>query len=117
MTRGYVDNDKIINFFSASNICVVPSMYEEPLELTPIEAMLSNVPVIITNSGGMKEYSVNGYSIVIKRGEKFQPDLIDGILKLYSSKDWRISSIKMGKSRAGEFTCEKFYRNFVSLFE
>ena len=38
------------------DLCVVPSVYQEPVALVPLEAMGVGLPVIITDVGGMKEY-------------------------------------------------------------
>lgn len=114
---GYVDNNCLIDYFHASDVCVVPSMYEEPLALTPLEAMIAGVPVIITDSGGMKEYSSNGYPLVVNRGSEFQQQLISNLLRLYNSVDFRQDCVEQGLHRSKDFGRSIFFKDFVSLFD
>lgn len=48
------------NYYSILNVLVVPSQIEEAFGLVNIEAMASEVPVVATNVGGMKEIIVDG---------------------------------------------------------
>ncbi|MFA6588418.1 MAG: glycosyltransferase [Patescibacteria group bacterium] len=53
---GAVQQEKLHFYYSASNVCVIPSYYE-PFGMVPLEAMACKVPVIASNTGGLP-YSV-----------------------------------------------------------
>ncbi|MDC1292412.1 glycosyltransferase family 4 protein [Amylibacter sp.] len=114
---GYVPNNELSLYFSLSSLCVVPSVWEEPVALVPLEAMTFGLPVIVTNSGGMVEYQKDNCILVVDR----EPDLTDTLCKaissLYNDKELRKSMITKGKLRAGEFSSHKFYYDFLNVFK
>jgi glycosyltransferase involved in cell wall biosynthesis len=116
VTTGFIHNSLLPIYFSIADICVVPSIYEEPLALVPAEAMTSGLPVIITDSGGMVEYQKDDCLIVVKRGEDLVKNIKEAILRLYNNPSDKEELIKRGKKRAEDFTKEKYYFNFYDLF-
>lgn len=116
VTTGFIHNSLLPIYFSIADVCVVPSIYEEPLALVPAEAMTSGLPVIISDSGGMIEYQKNDCLIVVKRGKNIVKNIKEAIQKLYNNPDYRNEFIVKGNKRAEEFTKEKFYFNFKNLF-
>ena len=53
---GFIHGSILRNYLMLCDLCVVPSVYQEPVALVPLEAMGVGLPVIITDVGGMKEY-------------------------------------------------------------
>lgn len=53
---GYVKQE---TFFNTINVLVVPSLWEEPFGRVVLEGILSNVPVLGSNKGGIKEILSN----------------------------------------------------------
>ncbi len=53
---GSLPQEKLRHYYSASDVCVVPSYYE-PFGLIPIEAMACKIPVIASSTGGL-QYTV-----------------------------------------------------------
>lgn len=113
---GYVDNSLLNDYLSLSKLHVVPSIYEEPGALTPLEAMMAGVPVIISDSGGMAEYVEDAYPMLIHRGANMKDELCAWIQKCYEDEAFRIRCIEKGNKNALRFTCEKYYKNFLSVF-
>jgi len=62
---GYIDHNKISDFFKRIDVLVFPSRRKgESLGLVPIEALACGVPVIANNNGAANDYltdTVNGY--------------------------------------------------------
>lgn len=56
---GYV---KPKDFFSAIDVLVVPSLWEEPLGMVAIEALANHIPVIANRAGGLKETVIDGFN-------------------------------------------------------
>lgn len=51
---GFLKGDDVFRMFSISDVYVMPSV-SEPFGISPLEAMQSNVPVIISNQSGVSE--------------------------------------------------------------
>lgn len=117
VATGFVHNSLLPIYFSISDVCVVPSIYEEPLALVPAEAMTSGLPVIISDSGGMIEYEKDECLIVVKRGDDIVKNIREAILRLYNNPNDKEEFIKRGKKRAEDFTKKKYYFNFYDLFK
>jgi glycosyltransferase involved in cell wall biosynthesis len=55
---GFVENTKLYNFYSCADFTVVPSIYE-PFGMVVLEAMAAGSPVIVADTGGLKETVVH----------------------------------------------------------
>lgn len=66
---GSIPHDKIVGFYSASDIVLVPSTLssgvEEATSLSMLEGMACGKPVIVTNVGGLKDTIVDGKTGII----------------------------------------------------
>jgi glycogen(starch) synthase len=51
---GFVDEKTLILLYRASNVAVIPSLYE-PFGITALEAMAAKVPVVTSDVGGLTE--------------------------------------------------------------
>lgn len=59
---GYCDSKKLEKIYSCADIAVFPSTYE-PFGIVALESMLSGVPTVVSDVGGLKEiidHSING---------------------------------------------------------
>lgn len=56
---GHVSDNELVNYYSAANVVVYPSI-GEPFGLVPLEAMACGTPVIVSNLGGTSETVVHG---------------------------------------------------------
>jgi glycosyltransferase involved in cell wall biosynthesis len=57
---GYIKGEDKIKLFKSSTIYVFPSYYGEGCPVSVLEAMASELPIIYTNVGAMKELLVDG---------------------------------------------------------
>tara|TARA_B100001245_G_C22831639_1_gene400023 strand:- start:74 stop:1120 length:1047 start_codon:yes stop_codon:yes gene_type:complete len=60
---GFLEHNKVSNWFIKSQIAVVCSRWEEPFGRTALEAASSGCAVIISNSGGLPEAAPNAIKI------------------------------------------------------
>lgn len=112
---GNVSYDKIPDFYHISDIQIIPSMWEEGAGLVAIEGMASGLPLIITNSGGMPEYTGNECAIILERDSELIGNLAKSILKLYSNSDLRLKMSKIGKERSDLFSKEEYYKQYMGI--
>ncbi|MDI6655647.1 MAG: glycosyltransferase family 4 protein [Candidatus Hydrothermarchaeota archaeon] len=84
---GYVNFEKMPQYYAAADICVVPSAYE-PLGNTVLEALASGKPLIASKTGGIQEvveHMKNGVLVPPKNPSA----IADAILKLLEDEDLR----------------------------
>ncbi len=58
---GFIDNHDLIKLYYRADVCVVPSVWDEPLGLVVLEAMAAKTPVVVTRKGGIP--------LAVKEGE------------------------------------------------
>ncbi len=67
---GWVDHTEMPRLYAETDICVVPSVWEEPWGLVAIEAMASERPVCASRAGGLAEIVVDGETgLLFERGD------------------------------------------------
>lgn len=115
---GYVGYDELPLYYSAADIAVLPSTYEEPFAMAAIEYMASELPVIVTNSGGLPEM-VADTAIVVNKEENLIDNLKAAMLRLVSSKELCRDLGNRAKERAKLFDsrlyCEKLDKIFIDI--
>lgn len=57
---GWVDRKELNALYGAADICVVPSVWEEPFGLVAVEAMACGRPVCASRTGGLQEIIAHG---------------------------------------------------------
>lgn len=50
---GYIDHDILIKLYYGADVFVAPSVWDDPMPLTIIEAMAAKLPVVVTRKGGI----------------------------------------------------------------
>ena len=112
---GYIDYDDMPSIYQLGNVAVLPSMWDEPAGMTMVEAVVSGLPLITTNSGGIPEYIPRDAAIFINRDNDLVDNLSNAIMKLKADKDLSNSMIQAGIGVVKELKLENFYCNFVKL--
>lgn len=59
---GYTPSEELAKFYYRADVFVAPSVWEEPLGLTILEAMASKTPVVGTRKGGIPLLIKDGYN-------------------------------------------------------
>lgn len=112
---GYIDYDDMPSIYQLGNVAVLPSMWDEPAGMTMVEAVVSGLPLITTNSGGIPEYIPRDAAIFINRDNDLVDNLSNAIMKLKADKDLSNSMIQAGIGVVKELKLVNFYCNFVKL--
>ena len=97
--RSGISEEEIVKTYHDSDIAVIPSLYEG-FGFGAGEAMACGVPLISTDSGGLKQV-IGDAALKIKPGSV--NEIEDGILKLFSEEKIRQDLAKKGRERMEEF--------------
>ena len=90
-------------FYHRADICVIPSLWEEPFEIAELEAITASVPVIVNAVGRLKQiikHKKAGFLISPGNPDKFY----NSIIHLVTDKELRREMEKRRKSRAKEYS-------------
>ena len=111
---GYIDNEKIRDYYMLSDILVIPSLCEEAAGLVAIEGMACGTPIVASRSGGMPEYLGSAAIIVEKEG--IIENLTKQLNSLSKDSELRERLSLLGKKRAEMFYEERYYFEFMKIF-
>jgi len=93
------DQASLPEIYSRSDICVVPSVWQEPLGIMAIEAMSSGIPVIATRVGGLQNSVENGITgFLVDPGNIME--LMDRLEILMDNVELRKKMGEAGRERA-----------------
>lgn len=114
---GFIKYQEINKFYSIADIAVLPSIWDDPAPLTVIESLVSGLPIITTNSGGIPEYATNGSAIIIQRNKDLVENLSKNINLLLNDeaklKEMSTSAKKVSK----DLTLDNYYNNFIDIMK
>jgi glycosyltransferase involved in cell wall biosynthesis len=108
--------EKIDDFYLRADVYVAPSVWNEPLGLVILEAMVNKTPVVVSRKGGVTTIVKDGYNGFLIRPRS--PKLIaEKVNLLLNNEKLRI---KMGenayKSVVQKFSWEKIATKFYNLY-
>ena len=114
---GWLDHQKIVKVYQDMDICVIPSLWEEPFGMVATEAMACGKPVVASKAGGLRDSIEDGVT-----GFHFPPDdantLSEKINILLDDPSLREKMGRAGRERAVrlfdwdrivDFYCEKIF--------
>ena len=114
---GFIKYEEINKFYSIADIAVLPSIWDDPAPLTVIESLVSGLPIITTNSGGIPEYATNGSAIIIEKNKDLVENLSKNINLLLNDeaklKEMSTSAKKVSK----DLTLNNYYNNFIDIMK
>ncbi len=109
------NDDELARLYSLSDVFVSASWYEG-FGLPQLEAMACGTPVVTTDSGGVRDYAVNGYNAFVvppKEPEK----LADAIIKVLGDDKIYQTFKGQGLETAKEFTWNRVIDRVEHAFE
>ena len=109
-----IAEDEIVKIYHNSDIAVIPSLYEG-FGFGAGEAMACGVPLISTDSGGLKQV-IGESALKIKPGSV--EEIEDSIIKLFAEEETRNELSRKGRERMEElFDWEIAAKAYINLFE
>lgn len=99
ITTGHVPYEDIPLLHKIAEICVVPSIWQEPCGLVVIEALVSGVPLVCSTTGGSTQLCENTGAVMIDVNDKYIDSLCDAMKDLLDddAKRDKISSSEIAK--------------------
>ena len=109
---------KIIpKFYNISSVSLYPSSACEPFGITMLESLASEVPMVVTDAGGMPEIikeGLNGFVVRVKR----HFELADKIIRLLKDDELRKRLGENGREMVtSNFTVEKMTDDTIKIYE
>lgn len=113
---GYIDNYEVAEIESVSDIAILPSLWNDPLPLTIIEAMACGLPVITTNTGGIPEMCTNDTGVILQNDSELVKSIEIAVCKLAEDSNMRRRLGDNGRKRVEDmFTADSYGRNFINI--
>lgn len=113
---GFLPYSQMPDIYPMADVGVVPSIFNDPFNLTCIEFCANKKPVIISDRGAMKELVNESCSIIAKYDkEKFSDNIYASLLEMLER-----DTLKMGEEAqkvALNFSIEKYCERFKKLLE
>lgn len=97
---GRIGDDILTAYYTAADVCVVPSHYE-PFGLVAIEAMACGTPVVASDVGGL-QFTVVPEQTGLLAAPKDEVAFADAIDRILSNPDWRNQLGKQARMRVEE---------------
>ena len=114
---GYLNHNEVPLAYNCSNIAVVPSIWDEPAGRVVLEAEAAGLPLIVSDAGGISEYTNEQCAIIIKRGDDFVYCMKEALLRLINNREECESRGKEGEKIANKFTMERYYNEIIDYIE
>lgn len=112
---GNISYDQMPIVYAASDIMVLPSIWNDPAPLTIIESLTAGKPLITTNKGGIPEYANSENSIMLDVDDHFVDNLSKAIKKLSVDKEMREKLKAAATADSKNWREEDFYTEFMSI--
>lgn len=109
------DDDELINVYNESSIYVSCS-HEEGFGLTPLEAMSCGIPVVCTDSGGIRDYAVDGINCLIVAPKDIK-EISASMSTLLSDDKLRAVFVDRGRETALKFDWKNIGKQYDSFMQ
>ena len=114
---GYIKYENIPSILKIADIGIIPSIWEEALSLTSLEGMASELPLIVTRSGGIPEAVDEKCAIILEKDNLDElPNLLaKAIINLYENPERRKEMSKYAGKRSKLFNRKLYIKEIIQL--
>ena len=111
--RSGLSQSEVVSLYASSHICVIPSLYEG-FGFGAGEAMACGLPLISTQSGGLKEVIGQDAVIIEARSSKA---IVKAVKDLFSNKEKQLALSRSGRKRMeNEFNWMKAAKAYEEIY-
>ena len=114
---GFKPYQEIPSLLPLADIAVLPSVWEEPLGLTCIEAMAIGLPIITTDKGGIPETVTSDCALFLEVDETLPQRIANAIIYLKEHPEKRQLMNKASLEHSKLFSKERYAREFFEALE
>lgn len=114
---GRIPYKQLYKIYSIADIQVVPSICEEAFGLTVVEEMNYEIPIIVTNSGGIPEIVHKDYELMVNRDLNIIQNLKDKMKYVLDNPEIAENITKEYPNKISKFTNEEYSNNFNILMK
>lgn len=97
---GDLDYDSMPEAYREADMCVIPSVWEEPFGIVALEAMATGIPVCATRTGGLQDIVTPETGLLFNRGDA--ADLARCLKHLLDHPEQRMALGTAGRKRTSE---------------
>lgn len=112
---GFVNYEDMPTIYAMSDICVLPSIWDDPAPLAVIESLVSGKPLITTRSGGIPEYADEQSAIILERSDQLVDQLANAMTKIARGSDERDAMGARKTALRSEFNKETYMAQLASI--
>lgn len=112
---GYIDYDDMPSLYHLGNVAVLPSMWDEPAGMTMVEAIVSGLPLITTNSGGIPEYIPRELAVILERDDDLVENISTSIIKIKKNGNNHYYINDAYKKFIYDVNLHNYYNNFKKI--
>ena len=114
--HGWLNQNQIRNLMARARAVLVPSIWQEPAGLVTLEAAAAGRAVIASNSGGIPEYALDDYSLLVPPGDVGQlAEAIDRLAGDFErARQMGENGMRIASSR---FSMARFLENQLALYQ
>lgn len=111
---GYVDNAEVYKYASVADVQCLPTLVEEAAPLVVLEAMAEGIPLIVTKSGGVEEYTDKNTALIVEK-DNIVKNLKRAICYMKKHSDVRRKMSEKLKRQSKKYDEEIYYKNFLGV--
>lgn len=110
---GYIPNDQLWKYGSIADLQAVPSLWEDAAPTVCMEAMAMGLPLLVTRSGGIQEYTTDKCAITVPKDGSIVQSLESAIRQLADDSDRLCTISHHERTHVQEYAKRPFYSRFV----
>lgn len=113
---GFVDYNDMPALYEMADVCVLPSIWDDPAPLAVIESLVSGKPLITTRSGGIPEYANDDCAIILERDNQLVDHLAQAMVELANDSQKRTRMVQGSENLRPQLDSYRYANQLRELF-
>ena len=114
---GFVPYHIIPDYLQMADVAVIPSVWDDPLPTTVLEAQSMGIPIIASNRGGIPEEIGKHNAIIVNTESDYVGRLAQAVRNIYKNTDLREKMAKASLEHSKYFNKERFAQDFFNALK